>query len=346
VSADKPGILAAMSALAEEPLDVRRVIVDPHHHLWDFGIVPGMAQGSEPFLLPDMLTAVNDSGHRVMQTVYVECHAMYRQHGPKEMMPIGETEFANGAAAMSASGRYGECRIAAGIVGSADLRLGGKVVPVIEAQIAAGNGRFRGIRTETAYAEASLFGRPTDPALKGVMLSPAFREGVLALSRFGLTLDVWCLHTQLAELIELASACPEVQIILDHLGTPPRAASDRRRTTEVASSWRRSLKELARRPNVRLKLGGLGMELDRPIDGRRGAVCSHQLAREWRPYVEAGIEAFGPARCMFESNFPPDRATCSYGALWNAFKLTTAAYSEDEKNMLFSGTAEKVYRLL
>jgi L-fuconolactonase len=331
--------------MEEPPVDVQRVIVDPHHHLWDFGAIPGMARDSKPFLLQEMLGLVNDSGQRVPRTVYVECHSMYRREGPQEMRPIGETEFANGMAAMSASGRYGDCLIAAGIVGSADLGLGERVVPVLEAQIAAGNGRFRGIRVPTAYAEMNLFGRPPDPAVKGVMMNSGFRAGVLALSRFGLTLDLWCLHTQLGELADLAAACQETVIILDHLGTPLLSDSEPQRNSEVTASWRKGIVELARRPNVRVKLGGLGMNLYAPIGGRHGTTRSTQLAPEWRPYIETCIDAFGPGRCMFESNFPAESA-CSYGALWNAFKLITAAYSEAEKTMLFSSTAEKVYRLL
>lgn len=325
----------------EQPVDVQRVIVDPHHHLWDFGAI---APDLKPFLLQEMLRAINDAGHKVTRTVYVECHSMYRKEGPEEMRPVGETEFANGMAAMSASGQYGDCRIAAGIVGTAHLRLGEKVVPVLEAQIAAGNGRFRGIRVPTAYTEMNLFGRPADPAVRGVMMDAGFRAGVRALSRFGLTLDVWCFHSQLAELADLASACPQTVMILDHLGTPLLSDSETERNAEVIASWRRSIVELARRPNVRIKLGGLGMNLNAPIGGRRGTAGSSELASKWRPYIEPCIDAFGPGRCMFESNFPADSA-CSYGALWNAFKLITAACSDDEKNMLFSGTAEQVYRL-
>jgi L-fuconolactonase len=328
----------------EPPIDVQRVIIDSHHHLWDFGAVPGMAGDSKPFLLQEMLGLLNDAGHRVTRTVYVECHSMYRKDGPMEMRPIGETEFANGMAAMSASGRYGDCLIAAGIVGTADLRLGERVVPVLEAQVAAGNGRFRGIRVPTAYADMNLFGRPPDSALRGVMLDSSFRAGVRALSRFGLTLDLWCLHTQLGELADLASACPETMIILDHLGTPLLSDSDPQRNAEVIASWRRGIVELARRPNVLAKLGGLGMNLNAPIGASRGTARSSQLAASWRSYIDTCIEAFGPGRCMFESNFPADSA-CSYGALWNAFKLITVAYSEDEKMLLFSGTAAKAYRL-
>jgi len=264
----------------EPPIDVQRITVDPHHHLWDFGPVPGAASEPKPFLLQQMVQVINEAGHRVTRTVYVECHAMYRREGPEEMRPVGETEFANGMAAMSASGRYGDSRIASAIVGTANLRLGERVERVLEAQIAAGNGRLRGIRTTTAYAQTKLFGRPADPSLKGLMMDAGFRAGVRALSRFDLTLDVWCLHPQLAELADLASACPDVTIILDHLGTP--VLGDPQSNAEVFATWRRGIVELARRPNVRIKLGGLGMNLQAPI-GERGSARSTELASEWRP---------------------------------------------------------------
>jgi len=247
-------------------------------------------------------------------------------------------------AAMSASGRYGECRIAAGIVGHADLRLGEQVGPILEAQIAAGNGRLRGIRAPTAYAEVSVFGRASDPAVKGLMADSRFRRGVALLERYALTLDVWCFHTQLGELAQLAAACPSTVIILDHLGTPLRARAAPGRNAEIVESWRRGIRELARRPNLRAKLGGLGMNLEGRIDGRPGSATSIELAAEWRPYIETCIEAFGPKRCMFESNFPVDSG-CSYGVLWNSFKRITAGCSEEEKTLLFSGTADEVYRL-
>jgi predicted TIM-barrel fold metal-dependent hydrolase len=325
----------------ETPLDPAREIVDPHHHLWDYGD----ASGLKPFLLQEFVNLVNGSGHHITHTVYLECGSMYRREGPQDLRPIGETEFANGMAAMSASGRYGECRVVAGIVGTANLRLGAAVSPILEAQIAAGNGRLRGIRAATAYAEPGLFGRTQDSRPQGILLESAFQEGVRALQRFGLSLDVWCLHPQLAELVELASACPQVPIVLDHLGTPLKHGPYASRAAEVFAQWRGGIYELARRQNVVIKLGGLGMDLAKPIGSAAETTPSSQLAAEWRPYIETCIEAFGARRCMFESNFPVDRATCSYGALWNAFKLVTTACSEDEKTALFSGTAKHVYRL-
>jgi L-fuconolactonase len=72
---------------------------------------------------------------------------------------------------------------------------------------------------------------------------------------------------------------------------------------------------------------------------------SAELAQLWRPYVETCIEAFGADRCMFESNFPVDGGSCTYGTLWNAFKHITAGASADEKAQLYAGTARRVYSL-
>jgi L-fuconolactonase len=335
----------ASEAHEEVPIDPERAIVDPHHHLWDHSNVPGAAPESKPFLLQEFVSVIAQSGHNVTRSVYVECMSMYRQDGPKDFRPIGETEFANGMAAMSASGRYGDCRVASGIVGTANLRLGAEVLPILEAQVAAGNGRLRGIRFITAYSDAGIFGRAPDPKKKGIVLEPAFREGVRTMQRFGLSLDVWCFHSQLKEVVDLAAACPDVQIILDHVGTPLKLDAHLGRNGEVFAHWQAGISELARRPNVVVKLGGLGMNLAAPIGTGGGHATSSTLADQWRPYVETCIEVFGAKRCMFESNFPVDNATCTYGALWNAFKLIAARYSDDEKAALFSGTATRVYRL-
>ena len=113
----------------------------------------------------------------------------------------------------------------------------------------------------------------------------------------------------------------------------------------IFEDWRRGLREVAKRPNVVLKIGGIGM----PIYGfgftDATRPTSATLAELWRPYIETAIGAFGPQRCMFESNFPIDKQSFSYDSLWNAFKLLTMGYTADERSMLFSGTASRVYRL-
>jgi predicted TIM-barrel fold metal-dependent hydrolase len=334
----------SLAPTEEAPLDPQRPIVDAHHHLWDHPDAPA-DYALQRFMLPEFLAIIKASGHNFTHTVFAQCHAMYRADGPEELRPIGETEFVNGIAAMSASGVYGPCRVAAGIVGSADFMLGDRVKPVLEAQIAAGNGRFRGIRVATAYAGTGLFGQAASAANKGVLQDTAFRKAVAALAPLGLNWDISCFHPQLGEVAEVAGVFARTTIVLNHVGLPLNVGPYADKQKEVFAVWKRGIAELAKRPNVVVKLGGLGMEWSVPMLSRRKQMPSTVLAEEWKPYIETCIAAFGPARCMFESNFPPDFATCTYGALWNAFKLIVAAYSEAEKTALFSGTAQKVYRL-
>ena len=312
------------------PLDLGRKIIDPHLHFWD-------PQGGGRFFVPEAAAMIAASGHNVTHSVFVQCHAMHRADGPEELRPVGETEFVAGQAAMSASGMYGPARLGHRIVGTANLLLGERVAPVLEAHVAAGGGRFRGIRMATAWRAQGMFGWPADPAGAGVMARPEYAEGARLLARMGLSLDAWCFHSQLGELIALADAVPELSIILDHVGTPED------RSEPLRAAWAAAIGELARRPNVTIKLGGLGMDHEHGIGHANRGACSAELAREWRPYLETCIAAFGPDRAMFESNFPPDNAAASYGATWNAFKIVAADYSEAEKDAMFSGTAARVY---
>ncbi len=329
----------------EQALEPERPIIDSHLHLWEILPAPGAMQLPQRFLLPELLQTIGESGHRITHTVFVECHAMYRQDGPAAFRPIGETEFVNGVAAMSASGAYGPCRVAHRIVGSADLLLGAAVAPVIEAHVAAAGERFRGVRFNTAFSEAGMFGRSCDPAARHVMLDPRFRAGAEVLARKGLSLDVWCFHSQIDELIDLAAALPDLTIVLNHVGTPESLGAWAGRAAEAHAEWQEKIVALARRSNVFVKLGGLGMDVSRPIGGQTGAASSSTLAAKWRPCIEACIEAFTPQRCMFESNFPPDGASGSYGATWNAFKIIARDYSAEERDQLFRRTAAAVYRI-
>jgi predicted TIM-barrel fold metal-dependent hydrolase len=330
---------------AEMALEPERPIIDPHLHFWEITAAPGSLQAPQRFLLHECLEMVAASGHNLTHTVFVEAHQMYRQDGPPEFRCVGETEFVTGIAAMSASGNYGPTRYACRIVGTADLRLGAGVRPVIEAHQAAAGGRFRGVRMGVAYSPEGMFGFPCDPSTKGIMLSPEFRAGARVLAEMDLSLDVWCFHIQLPELIALADALPDLAIVLDHIGTPESQGRWRGHEAEARAEWSSSIAELARRPNVRVKLGGLGMDLSAAIPAATGHGRSEALAEAWRPYIETCIDAFGASRAMFESNFPPDKAAGSYGATWNAFKLIARNYSENEKDRLFRGTAAETYRI-
>ena len=312
-------------------------IVDPHHHLWDR---PGGR-----YLLDELLADLG-SGHRIEATVFVECKSMWRAGGAPEMRPVGETEFVAGAAAMSASGGYGPAAVCAGIVGHADLRAGGRVGPVLEAHLARGGGRFRGIRHIAAYDASPAVVTTSVAPPPGLLADADFRAGFAALAPLGLSFDAWLYQTQLAELAALADAFPATTIVLDHLGGVLGVGPYAGRQDEMFAAWSRDLRELARRPNVVVKLGGLGMRVcgfgfaDQPEPP-----TSAQLAAHWAPYVETGIAAFGVGRCMFESNFPVDKGSCSYGVLWNAFKRLAAGSSDAERAALFAGTARRVYRL-
>jgi len=322
----------------EEILEPELPIVDPHHHLVD-------RANTGRYLLPELL-ADTGTGHNITATVYLEWLSMYRADGSPEMRPVGEVEFANGVAAVAASGTYGATKVCAGIVAYADLMLGYRVEPVLEAMIAAGGGRFRGIRYITAShpdeaARGSSINRPA-----GLLREPKLREGLARLAPLGLSFDAWMYFTQLGELTELARAFPETPIVLDHVGGPIGIGPYAGKRDEVFAEWRRSIRELAPCQNVHVKLGGLGMRLF-GFDVHTGALppSSEQLATLWRPYIETCIEAFGAERAMFESNFPVDKGSGSYHAFWNAFKRIAAGCSAAEKTALFSGTASRFYRL-
>ena len=336
---DEAGLRAWLAkAPPEAALEPELPIIDPHHHLWQ---TP--ARGT--YLLADVLADIG-GGHNVVATAFVECRAMYRAEGPMEMRPVGEIEFVNGIAAMSASGGFGPCRIAEAIVGHADLTLGARVRDVLEAEIAAGGGRMRGIRFSVPW-DASEVGKYVSRVVRPRQLMDAdFRAGFAQLAKLGLSFDSWLYFPQIPELTDLARAFPDTTIILDHVGGMLNVGPYAGRQPEILKSWGKDIAELAKCPNVNVKIGGLGMiNLGFDFHERAAPSSSNELAAAWRPYVETCIEAFGAERCMFESNFPPDKQSCGYTELWNAFKHITQGASASEKKALYSGTAARVYRM-
>ena len=327
----------------EEPLEPALPICDPHHHLWDMG----RGRVAPRYLLDEILEDVRGGGHNVVSTVFIECGAMWKPDGPEAMRSIGETEFVNGIAAMSASGLYGKTRVAAGIVGTAPLRLGKAVGDVLDAQIAAGGGRFRGIRLGAAWdADDAVPNHRTAPP-RGLFLRDDFRAGFAELAPRRLTFEAWCYHPQIPDVTALARAFPDTTIILDHFGGPVGIGSYAGRAREVYAEWQRSVTDLATCPNVVAKLGGINME----VNGfgwheRPKPPSSRELMEATRPYYDFTIEKFGADRCMFESNFPVDVVSCSYTVLWNSFKRLTDGYSAADKAKLFHDTAARVYRLM
>ena len=322
---------------SEDILEPDLAIVDAHHHLWDFP--------RHRYLLPEFL-ADTASGHDIRATVYVDCTSFYRAQGPIEMRSVGEIEFANGVAAMAVSECYGATRVCAGIVGYADLRRGAEVEGVLAAHVAAGNGRYRGIRHVANWdASGEVHNGHTDPS-KEQFRDPTFREGIAKLKQFDLSFDAWIYHPQLADVIDLARAFPEQPIVLNHVGGVLGIGPYAGRRDEIFTEWRQNIRELSTCPNVFVKLGGLGMKISGfGFENQPRPPSSQDLAAAWQPFVETCIDAFGPERCMFESNFPVDKHSCSYPILWNAFKRLTAGASPSEKNALFLDSARRFYRL-
>jgi L-fuconolactonase len=339
-NAVRPAWLATRS---EEPIDPAQPIVDAHHHLYD-------RPGSR-YLLDDMLPDLR-CGHDVRATVFVQARAMHRVDGPEVLRSIGETEFANGVAAMSASGNYGATRVCAGIVGLADLRLGDAVRPVLEAHVAAAGGpasqggRFRGIRQPATWdVDASLL-NPAYATSEDMLATREFRAGFAHLAPLNLTFDAWLFFHQIPRLTALARAFPTTPIVLDHCGGILGTGQYAGRRDDVFQQWKAALLDLAACPNVMVKLGGLGMRMSGfGFHIRECAPSSIDLADAWRPWIETCIEAFGAARCMFESNFPVDKGNHSYGVGWNAAKRLCSGASAEEKADLFWRSATRFYRL-
>ncbi len=317
----------------EAPLEPGLAICDPHHHLW--------RRPDNPYLLDDFLRDAS-GGHRIVSSVAVECGAMYRDRGPPELRPVGETEFLE-SIAVENSLAEADTSVAVGIVAYADLALGDAVDEVLEAHRAASPTRLRGIRYSTMWDPSDSFRSVPRP---GLLRDAAARKGFACLQRHGLSFDAWLYHPQLPELVELARDFPEVAIILDHIGGPLGLGPYEGRRNEVFQAWSADIAALSSHPNLVLKLGGVG-SLRSGYDWHQRAPKpgSAELAEAMRPYFELCIEKFGPDRCMFESNFPVDRISYSYGSVWNAFKIMTRSYSDAERATLFHDTATRVYRL-
>ncbi len=334
---------AWLALVEEETLEPDLPICDPHHHLWDGR--PG-DYVEDRYLLDEMLADLR-TGHNIVSTVYIECGSMFRADGPEHLKCVGETEFVNGVAAMAASGQYGPCQVAAGIVGTAPLLMGDKLsAEALDAQIAAGNGRFRGIRCGAAWDPSPDVpnGRTNPPS--GMYADANFRAGFKHLGPRGLSFEGWCYHPQIPGLTDLAKAFPDTTIVLDHFGGPVGIGPYRDKEDEVFAAWRCAVKPLAECPNVVAKLGGIVMAVN-GFDWHKNPEppTSEELMERTRRYYETTIELFGVERCMFESNFPVDKMAASYNVLWNSFKRLAADYSADEKAALFHDTATRVYRI-
>lgn len=315
-------------------LDPDRAIVDAHHHLRD--------RDGEVYLAPEYLADAG-TGHRIVASVAVETGVRYTEGATAALQPVGETAF---LAAIADATAAGPTRVAAAIVGHADLALGDGVAATLDAHIEAGRGYFRGVRMATPWHADPRLRYARRAVRPHELTAPTVRAGFAALAARDLTFDAWVYHTQLADVAIVARAFPATTIVIDHLGGPLGAGPYAGAREDVFDAWRKEIDALVPLANVVLKLGGFGM----PIMGFGFDVAAvrpsvETLASAWSPYIEAAVERFGAARCMFESNFPPDRVSTDFATLWNAFKLACRHASADERDALFSGTASRVYRI-
>jgi L-fuconolactonase len=325
---------AWLAASVEEALEPQLPIIDCHHHF---------SEHWGGYLLSELLQDT-DACHAIAATVYIQCGWQYRTVGPESLRPVGETEAA--VALAEEAGAIGtSTKVAAGIVAYADLRLGDAVEEVLIAQLGAGKGRVRGIRNSAARHPHFKHGVLPRPVPK-LYSDPAFRRGYACLERHGLSFDAWIYHSQLAEVIELAAAYPNIPLILDHAGGVLGAGPYRGRRADAIREWLPQMRQLAQCPNVTVKLGGLGTSIcGFDFCLQPTPPSSRELAAAWRPIFDPVIELFGPERCMFESNFPVDRGAAGYSVVWNAFKRLVAGARVEHKALLFHDTAARVYRL-
>jgi len=330
-----------LDKVIEDTLEPELPICDPHHHLWEFS----HDRVAPKYLLDEILSDLN-SGHNIVSTVFIECSAMYRASGPEHLKCVGETEFVNGIAAMSASGLYGKCRVAAAIVGSANLNIGSAVGEVLDAHVQAGGGRFRGIRCQGQWDADNSIRSAKDANGPDRFSNAKFREGFAELAPRNMTFEAWCYHTQLKEVTALARAFPDTTIILNHFGGPLGIGPYAGKADDIFPIWQKEIADLATCQNVLAKLGGINMDINGfGWENHNTPPTSETLMQATRRWYEHTIEHFGTSRCMFESNFPVDMTSCSYNTLWNSFKHLTLDYSVDEKRQLFHDTAVRTYKI-
>ncbi|MGW4335391.1 amidohydrolase family protein [Rhodococcus koreensis] len=327
-------------ALSEDAIEPDLPIVDTHMHLWRD------ARGYEYFASQYGADVVS-SGHRVEASVYIECGSNYDLRGPEHLRCVGETVFAarSRAQARDVSGR-GMPRVADAIIGHGDLRLGLLFGEQLDAHEEAGDGRFRGVRQGGKWDTDPIARGPVSPGHAEFYRDPSFLRGLTMLGKRGLLFEASVLHPQIPDVTYMASAVPDCSITLVHTGSPVGRGSYAGRADETFRAWRGSMGELAKCPNVSVKLGGLLLTLanfdflqaDRPP-------TSDELASLWRPYLETCVELFGPDRCMVSSNFPVDKAGVGFRALFNAYKKVCAQMSAAERASVFSHTARRLYRI-
>lgn len=331
-----PGTQEWLDQVIEEIIEPELEIIDPHHHLWPAG------QGL-PYQRDDLHRDVDghsgQGAHNVVKTVFMECGSAYDRDAPEHLRSLGETRY------IAEQALTDPRPLMRGIVGHVDLRRD-DVDDLLDRHIDAGRGLFRGVRDALSHAEHPDAMMIPGRAPRDLYLDENFRRGVRRLGERGLTYDSWHYHHQNREFLELARAIPGTTMVLDHFGTPIGVGPYATQREEIFEQWKVDIADIAALPNTVAKIGGLAM----PDNGfgwnlaDRPPTSDEFIASQARYYLHA-IECFGPERCMFESNFPVDRLSISYGVLWNAYKKMTADFTANERAALFSGTAARVYKV-
>jgi L-fuconolactonase len=211
----------------------------------------------------------------------------------------------------------GEQDLVAGVVGWADLTCAAVAETLAALRSGPGGANLAGIRH-------LVQGEP-DP---GWLARPDVRRGLRAVADAGLVYDLLTLPRQLPAAIEAARALPGLTFVLDHLSKPPIASG-------ALQPWATLVRELAALPNVSCKLSGMVTEAGRPGWTVAGL----------RPYAEVILDAFGPSRVMFGSDWPVCLLAASYAEVVSAAQELAAGLDQDEQADVFGGTAARVYRL-
>ena len=330
-----------LGLVQEELIDPEVAVVDPHFHLM-----------SAPFRY-DLYQWVADlsSGHQVIATVHTQAgQAHHRTAGPDHLKPVGETEFLLGVVD-SVERQPGGPEVCTGIIGGGDLTRGaGAVAELLDAHIALARERFKGVRMNLFWSytkDGSMV--PVDGS--GDIVE-RLREGVNELTQRNLSLDLICYHSNLLQVARIAASFPNTTVVVNHLGTIVDTRSSPAARQVMIDAWREGIDAISSHPNVRMKLGGcanpvVGHSMPEMLAFRKRSkpATSEELAAAYSPWVDYVVKRMGSQRCMFESNFPLDKGSCSYRTLWNAFKRLSRQYPPEARRALLSQTAIDTYRL-
>tara|TARA_Y100000991_G_scaffold214129_1_gene201207 strand:+ start:324 stop:1352 length:1029 start_codon:yes stop_codon:yes gene_type:complete len=331
-----------LAQISEEIIDPEQRIIDPHHHLWP-GVSSDSSENSNQYLLED-LWADTSSGHNVTNTVFIDCSQCYWNSTDQALNPVGETEFVKKIADESKADP--KQATISGIVGHVDMLLGFETERVLEKHLEIGQELFKGIRHAGGWDPHPDVRNSHHDACEGLYLQPNFLDGLQTLAKLGYVFEAWQYHHQIPQITELAKQFPDLVIILNHFSGPLGIGPYENKQADIFPQWQKDLKELSLHENVFAKLGGLAM----PVNGfgfhiQDKPPTSDEFILKQKAYYETALEYFTPKRCMFESNFPVDKASISYSVLWNAFKKLATSYSASEKDQLFYKTASTVYRI-